>query len=101
MSEPFGLDPSQSPHGAWSIRIDGEESQHLRSRWSEVVSDDEWDEVVSVAVSILGQCPNPSGPARQKTGLALGKVQSGKTLSYTALIALAIDNRYRITIVLA
>ena len=35
------------------------------------------------------------------TGLALGKVQSGKTLSYTSLIALAIDNGYRVTVVLA
>ncbi|WP_158509526.1 Z1 domain-containing protein [Limnochorda pilosa] len=33
--------------------------------------------------------------------MALGKVQSGKTLSYTSLIALAIDNGYRIIAVLS
>ncbi len=102
MSRPFGIDPTRSQaSNVWPISIDREESTHLRSRWSEVVSDDEWEEVVSVAASILGQCPNPTGPARQTTGLALGKIQSGKTLSYTALIALAIDNRYRVTVVLA
>ena len=37
----------------------------------------------------------------ESLGLALGKVQSGKTLSYTSLIALAIDNGYRMTVVLA
>ena len=35
------------------------------------------------------------------TGLALGKVQSGKTLSYTSVVALGVDNGYRITVVLA
>jgi hypothetical protein len=81
--------------------MDGEQSQHLRTGWKEIVDPDSWDKVVDVAARILMQCPNPQGPARQVTGLALGKVQSGKTLSYTALIALAIDNRYRITVVLA
>ncbi len=56
---------------------------------------------MEVAASVLSQCPNPQGPPRHATGLALGKVQSGKTLSYTTLIALAIDNQYRITVVLA
>jgi hypothetical protein len=35
------------------------------------------------------------------TGLAIGKVQSGKTLSYSALVALAVDNGYRVIVVLA
>jgi hypothetical protein len=62
---------------------------------------DEWDGVVGSAARVLSHCPSPKESARAVTGLALGKVQSGKTLSYTALIALAADNSYRITVVLA
>ena len=35
------------------------------------------------------------------TGIVLGYVQSGKTLSFTSLIALACDNNYKLVIVLA
>jgi len=102
MARPFGIDPTQPQvPSTWSISIDGEQSQHLKAGWREIVDQDSWDEVVDIAARILMQCPNPLGPARQVTGLALGKVQSGKTLSYTTLIAMAIDNRYRITVVLA
>ena len=85
----------------WGPSIDGEEVRRLRSRYQERVSDDEWDDVVQTAASILGRCPTPTDNDRRVTGLALGKVQSGKTLSYTSLIALAIDNGYRVTVVLA
>jgi hypothetical protein len=102
MTRPLGMDPARAHNtNLWDVLIEREESAHLRSRWREEVSDDDWEGVVAVAASVLGRCPNPNGPPHRATGLALGKVQSGKTLSYTALIALAIDNRYRITVVLA
>ena len=85
----------------WGPSIDGEEIRRLRSRYQERVSEDEWDDVVETAASILGRCPTPTDNDRRVTGLALGKVQSGKTLSYTSLIALGIDNGYRVTVVLA
>ena len=100
-SQTIGLDPLSTATDLWGPSIDGEEIQRLRSRYQERVTDDEWDDVVETAASILGRCPIPSDYERSVTGLALGKVQSGKTLSYTSLIALAIDNGYRVTVVLA
>ena len=100
-SQTIGIDPLSTALELWGPSIDGEEIQRLRSRYQERVSDDEWDDVVQTAASILGRCPTPTDNDRRVTGLALGKVQSGKTLSYTSLIALAIDNGYRVTVVLA
>ncbi len=100
-SQPFGIDPLSSALELWGPSIDGEEIRRLRSRYQERVSDDEWDDIVQTAASILGRCPIPTDNDRRVTGLALGKVQSGKTLSYTSLIALGIDNGYRVTVVLA
>ena len=100
-SQTIGIDPSSTALELWGPSIDGEEIRRLRSRYQERVSDDEWDDVVETAASILGRCPTPTDYDRRVTGLALGKVQSGKTLSYTSLIALGIDNGYRVTVVLA
>lgn len=52
------------------------------------------------AVSVLGRCAPPGAPNAQETGLVLGYVQSGKTMSFTAVAALARDNGYRLVIVL-
>ena len=49
---------------------------------------------------ILSKCVPPDSRGDQRTGLVIGYVQSGKTLSFTALTALARDNRYRLVIVL-
>lgn len=102
MADPSGIaiDPIPASRPTWGPSIDGDEVSRLRSR-VDVVSDDAWDEVVETAARILGRCPIPTTTTARVTGLALGKVQSGKTLSYTALIALAVDNGYRITVVLA
>ena len=100
-SQTFGLDPVLTAMEFWGPSIDGDEIRRLRGRYQERVSVAEWDEIVATAASILGRCPTPTDNERSVTGLALGKVQSGKTLSYTALIALAIDNGYRVTVVLA
>ena len=100
-SRNIGVDPLSTAMELWGPSIDGEEIRRLRSRYEDRVSDDEWDDVVETAASILGRCPTPTDNNRRVTGLALGKVQSGKTLSYTSLIALGIDNGYRVTVVLA
>ena len=100
-SQTIGIDPLSTTLELWGPSIDGEEIRRLRNRYQGRVSEDEWDDVVETAASILGRCPTPADNDRRVTGLALGKVQSGKTLSYTALIALGIDNGYRVTVVLA
>lgn len=62
---------------------------------------EELDAVVYEAQQILGRCIDPKGAPSQETGLVVGYVQSGKTLSFTAVIALAKDNGFGLVILLA
>jgi hypothetical protein len=48
----------------------------------------------------LSKCVPPLADEGQRTGIVVGHIQSGKTLSYTTLCALAHDNGYRLVIVL-
>ncbi len=50
---------------------------------------------------ILRQCANPRAVGDRRKGLVIGYVQSGKTANFTGLIAKAVDEGYRIIIVLA
>lgn len=50
---------------------------------------------------ILGKCVSPTLNIGAKTGLVIGYVQSGKTLSFTAVSAMAKDNGYPILIVIS
>jgi hypothetical protein len=52
------------------------------------------------AVAVMKQCVPPMSPAGSKTGLVIGYVQSGKTMSFTTVTALACDNGYRMVIVI-
>lgn len=53
------------------------------------------------AVSILSRCVPPTIQEGERTGLVVGYVQSGKTLSFTVVTALARDNGYPLIIVIA
>lgn len=53
------------------------------------------------AVAVLSRCIPPCAPGGQETGLVLGYVQSGKTMSFTTVAALARDNEYAMVIVIA
>lgn len=57
--------------------------------------------VVFEAQQILGRCIDPSAPQQGTTGLVVGFVQSGKTLSFTTLCALAHDNDFGLIILIA
>lgn len=50
---------------------------------------------------IMQACGNPQSPVSHETGIVIGYVQSGKTLSFTTLTALARDNNFQIVIVIA
>lgn len=50
---------------------------------------------------ILSRCANPREEGDKRKGLVVGYVQSGKTANFQALIAKAVDEGYRIIIVLA
>lgn len=57
-------------------------------------------QVLSETIRILSACGNPQVPNNAETGIVIGYVQSGKTLSFTSVTALASDNDYRIIIVI-
>ncbi|WP_063464937.1 Z1 domain-containing protein [Ectothiorhodospira sp. BSL-9] len=68
---------------------------------NDALSDEEKDRLVEETTSILSECVAPSQADEVNTGLVIGYVQSGKTLSFTGLAALARDNQYRLVILLA
>lgn len=57
------------------------------------------DRLLTESAGILARCVAPSSAADTQTGLVVGNVQSGKTLSFTTVAALARDNGFRIVIV--
>lgn len=59
------------------------------------------ENVVFEAQQILGRCVNPQTLSGQRTGLVVGYVQSGKTLSFTTLAALAHDNGFALIVLIA
>lgn len=59
------------------------------------------DKVRDDAAFILAKGINPIATAGQETGLVVGYVQSGKTMSFEAVAALARDNDFQIVIVVA
>ena len=65
------------------------------------LSENEKSRLVKETMAIMGECANPAEPSDHNTGLIIGYVQSGKTLSFTSLSALAHDNKYQIVVILA
>jgi hypothetical protein len=80
----------------------GRKMNDLITRFQNFLDEDEIDSLVNETNSILCHCTNPRLLKEQDvTHLTVGYVQSGKTMSFTALTALASDNGYRIVIYLA
>lgn len=57
--------------------------------------------LVFEAQQILGRCSPPTAASSDATGLVVGYVQSGKTMSFTTLTALARDNGFGLVILIA
>jgi hypothetical protein len=80
----------------------GVKMNDLLSRFQEFLDQDEIDNLVNETNHILSHCTNPKLLQEQDvTHLTVGYVQSGKTMSFTSLTALAADNGFRIVIYLA
>ena len=74
----------------------------LISRFQVFLDQDEIDNLIAETNHILSKCTNPKLLIEQETThLSVGYVQSGKTMSFTSLTALAADNGYRIVVCLA
>ncbi len=59
------------------------------------------ERILDETYRIMQVCGNPNDATNNETGIVIGYVQSGKTLSFTTLTALARDNSYQIVIVIA
>jgi hypothetical protein len=94
--EAISIRPLPTPR-RWSPVVGRELKALIRRKALEPVDSDKLELETS---RILAKCTPPFAKNEQQTGLVIGYVQSGKTLSFTALTALARDNKYRLIIVL-
>ncbi len=97
--EPIIVKPiSKNPGGGqWMPTVGNETNTFLES----VVPESSRDYIRDTAISILSKCVSPSTSMRQETGLVIGYVQSGKTMSFEAVAALAHDNSFQMVIIIA
>ena len=84
-------------------RMEDGEAEHLLRRQADVgLPESARDDIMESGLRILARCTPPNeGEDSQETGLVVGYVQSGKTLSFTTLAALACDNRFPLVVVLS
>ena len=89
----------QKPDDGWKP-VQGETFTGLLNA-NQALSPDEKDRLVVETTKILSECIDPSAGDDANTGLVIGYVQSGKTLSFTGLTALGRDNKFQLVILLA
>lgn len=87
------------PHQLWQPVV-GPETVRLLD--AALKDDDGRARMQKQSVEVLARCnPPASGGADPRTGLVVGYVQSGKTLSFTTVMALARDNAFPLVILFA
>jgi hypothetical protein len=89
--------------GGWSPVVGDhitELEAHLR-RGDDGITSEEFHNVREEARWILGHALPPGQDPASRTGIVVGYVQSGKTMSMTAVSALAFDNGFRLVIALS
>jgi hypothetical protein len=93
------ITPQESlPPGNLWVPLRGHELRELVEHLD--LDADSSERLVTEAANILSKCIPPQTAGDSTTGLVLGYVQSGKTLSFTAVAALARDNSYPMVIVI-
>jgi hypothetical protein len=90
-------DPERAPEGKWVPMVGSEGLEFLQT----AVPEASRDAVREAAISILAKGTPPTAAAGQETGLVVGYVQSGKTMSFETVAALARDNAFHVVIVVA
>lgn len=96
--EEITINPDQGGDGDWNPVV-GSETQSLLSHL-ELAPESE-ERLIDETLEILRRCGNPGQGRHNDIGLVFGYVQSGKTMSFTTLTALAKDNGYRVIIIIA
>lgn len=84
-------------NGNWTPSV-GQETMDFLNR---SVPQESRDSLEENAVSILSKGVSPEELIGSQTGLVVGYVQSGKTMSFETVTALARDNKFQIVIVIA
>jgi hypothetical protein len=87
----------------WSIAVDGFFKINVEKQMllNDEMTQESIDDIFNNAARILNKCPNPNEVNEtSKTGIVIGKVQSGKTSNFISVLSLAFDNGYDIAIVL-
>src|SRR5258706_1795824 len=102
MSETIEITGASNPNNAKWRPYQGEEIDSL-IRFKGFADGDRninqtGERIIDETFRIMEMCGNPSAQTNRDTGLIIGYVQSGKTLSFTSLSALANDNRFQIII---
>lgn len=90
---------SQSTPGQWVPEV-GQETLSLLASLG-LPDDESRDRLRDEAVAVISRCVPPAAPVDSETGLVVGYVQSGKTMSFTTVAALARDNGFPMVIVIA
>ena len=92
------IEPVSEPaRGLWTPVAGPETLDFLTA----VVPEGSRDSMLDAAASIIAKSVPPTGQAGQETGLVVGYVQSGKTMSFEMVTTLAHDNAFQIVIVVA
>jgi hypothetical protein len=93
------LTPPLTNDTGWQPVI-GQETLDLLGHFAPKLDEAERDALQDSTVRILSQCAMPGATVGVKTGLVVGYVQSGKTMSFTTVAALAADNQCPLIIVI-
>lgn len=95
---------NNNANGEWQPFVGDETNELLRSKGftnADKTLNENGERILDEAYRIMQVCGNPNNQTNNETGIVIGYVQSGKTLSFTTLTALARDNNYQIVIVVA
>lgn len=84
--------PHTRPDGVW---------EKLRNRMSRSGLSDAVDSIDESSDAILSHLAEPNVSDDRRKGLVIGNVQSGKTANYAAVIAKALDEGYKLVIVMS
>lgn len=94
--------PADREKSSWDISVDGRYATAVSEYLiSDGIPETGVSKIMENAAKTLSYGPNPcDNSVCQKTGIVIGKVQSGKTSNFIALTALAFDNGYNLVVVL-
>ena len=93
------IGPQPLPLGMRWLPLEGEQARGVLDR--SPLGSAARGRTLASAIDILGRGMPPNGGLGSETGLVVGYVQSGKTLSFTTVIGLARDNNFPLVIVIA